>query len=804
MHRFSFVPLLFCFLIISHKSYNQTVTVRDLETYRPIELVTFFSDEAKAAAVTNVRGQTNISDFRGAGDIEVRMLGYRTEKLSYEAIMRSGFVIFLSPVNISLDQVVISATRWNQPRREVPIRIISLNPRESHLNHPQTTADMLALSGEVYIQKSQQGGGSPMIRGFATNRLLISVDGVRMNTAIFRSGNLQNVISLDPFTIQNTEILFGPGSVMYGSDAIAGVMSFYTLEPKLSDSSRLMVNGSALTRYASANNEQTLHFDLRMGGKKLASVTSISRNHFGDLRMGSHGPEEYLRHGYTMVTDTGDVYLPNDDPKIQRPSGYSQVNLMQKFRYKPNDIIDLRYGFHYSTTSDYARYDRLIRMKNGLPRSAEWYYGPQVWMMNNLDLTYNKASLIFDRAELRLAYQLFEESRIDRDFGKTEKRYRNEEVDAWSASLDFNKEARSGLKLFYGAEFLFNNVSSGGVDKDIITGNWVPGPSRYPQSKWYSAGTYLTGQLKLSDKTMLLGGIRYTRFLLNARFDTTFYLFPFTEATINKGALSGSVGFIYNPGSNWALNLNLSTGFRSPNVDDLGKVFDSEPGSVIVPNPDLQAEYAWNIEAGMARVFGEKLKLDFSTYYTLLDQAMVRRDFLLDGLDSIMYNGELSRVQAIQNAANAKVYGFQAAAELKLPSGFGLSSHFNYQKGEEVLDDGTTSPLRHAAPWYGVTRLSYVSKKLKIDIYAQYNGAVRFEDMPEEEIGKAYMYAIDGNGNPWSPGWYTLNLKSKYRFNSHLAVSAGLENITDQRYRPYSSGLTAPGRNLVLGLRVDF
>ena len=66
------------------------------------------------------------------------------------------------------------------------------------------------------------------------------------------------------------------------------------------------------------------------------------------------------------------------------------------------------------------------------------------------------------------------------------------------------------------------------------------------------------------------------------------------------------------------------------------------------------------------------------------------------------------------------------------------------------------------------------------------------------------MYATDQNGNPWSPGWYTLNLKSKYRFNSHLAVSAGLENITDQRYRPYSSGLTAAGRNLVLGLRVDF
>src|SRR5690606_22275722 len=98
---------------------------------------------------------------------------------------------------------------------------------------PQTAADMLAGSGEVFVQKSQLGGGSPMIRGFATNRLLYAVDGVRMNTAIFRAGNLQNVINLDPFATESVEVIFGPGSVMYGRDAIGGVMSFQTLMPRL-------------------------------------------------------------------------------------------------------------------------------------------------------------------------------------------------------------------------------------------------------------------------------------------------------------------------------------------------------------------------------------------------------------------------------------------------------------------------------------------------------------------------------------------------------------------------------------------
>src|SRR5690554_4055415 len=106
--------------------------------------------------------------------------------------------------------------------------------------------------------------------------------------------------------------------------------------------------------------------------------------------------------------------------------------------------------------------------------------------------------------------------------------------------------------------------------------------------------------------------------------------------------------------------MNASTAFRSPNVDDIGKVFDSEPGAVVIPNPELRAEYAYNAEIGMATVLWKAVKLDLTGYYTLLDHALVRRDFTLNGQDSILYDGELSQVQAVQNAAIARVYGVQA------------------------------------------------------------------------------------------------------------------------------------------------
>ena len=343
-----------------------------------------------------------------------------------------------------------------------------------------------------------------------------------------------------------------------------------------------------------------------------------------------------------------------------------------------------------------------------------------------------------------------------------------------------------------------------GIVENISTGVKFEYASRYPQSNWSSYGVYVSDQYRVHQKITLQAGFRYNHLLLNADFDTTFYAFPFTEAKLNKGALTGSFGLVYRPSKTWVLSTNFGTAFRSPNVDDIGKVFDSEAGSVVVPNPNLDAEYAYNVDVSIAKVFADVVKLDLTGYYTVLTNALVRRDFTLNGQDSILYAGELSQVQAIQNAAVANVYGLQAGMEVKLPLGFGLSSDFNWQVGREELADGTTSPSRHAAPWFGVSRLSYRYKNLNMQFYVQYSGAVKFENMPEEEKGKDYIYTIDDNGNPYSPSWYTFNLKATYQFLQRFTASAGVENISDQRYRPYSSGIVSPGRNFILSVKVGF
>lgn len=794
-------------LLASSLGFAQTLVVKDHETRQPLEAATIFSRTHSGQRLTNAAGQADLSAFRGSERIEIRLIGYETVARTFSELERDGFVVFLHSVGLSLgDGVVISATRWRQSKREVPAKITQISARTIALQNPQTAADLLNGSGEVFIQKSQQGGGSPMIRGFSTNRVLLTVDGIRMNTAIFRSGNLQNVISIDPFAIENTEVFFGPGSVIYGSDAIGGALNFQTLTPQFAEGDVVRVGGKAVARTASANNERAGHFDIGLGWARWAAVTSFSHSTFGDLRMGTNGPERnYLRPFYVQRQNAQDVVVANDDPLVQRPTGYSQINLMQKIRFRPNDLWDIQYGLHYSTTTDYSRYDRLVRVRgNGLPRSAEWNYGPQVWSLNNLNAAYSGATPLFDGATLRLAYQHFGESRMDRDFNGAVRRSRIEKVGAYSANLDFFKDLGERHKLFYGLEAIYNEVQSTGTDQNITTGEVAPGPARYPASNWASYAAFATYQYRLSDKWLAQAGGRYSQFALRAAFDTTFYPFPFTRADLDNGALTGSAGLVFDPSESWSIALNASTGFRAPNVDDIGKLFDSEPGAVMVPNPALSAEYAYNAEFDVAKVFGKKVKIDVTGYYTVLRNALVRRPFALNGQDSIVYAGELSRVLAIQNAARATVYGFQANVEVKLPKGFGVSAQANYQIGEEELEDGSTSPLRHAAPWFGAAHLTYAAPRLSLDFYALYNAAVPFGSMPQEERGKPEIYAVNADGNPYAPEWYTLNLKAMYQFSEHWSVSGGVENLTDQRYRPYSSGLVAPGRNFILALRASF
>lgn len=709
-------------------------------------------------------------------------------------------------LSYKLDEVVISASRWCQESQSQPVKVTRLAFEEGNAFNPQTAADLLGLTGEVFIQKSQYGGGSPMIRGFATNRLLYSVDGVRMNSAIFRAGNLQNVISLDPFAIGRTEVLFGPGAVSYGSDAIGGAMVFSTLRPRLAQDKKVTAFGSATVRTATASNELTAHLHAGVGWKRWALLTSFTASTFGDLEQGLHGPEEYIMPyivipGFAADGTVSDQVVANSDKRKQTPSGYSQYNFMQKVRYAPGGGWNLEYAFHLSTTSEYARYDRHQRMRGGLPRYAEWNYGPQLWMMNHLRVEHEGGGVMYDSLRVNLALQRFEESRISRDLNKPRRETQSEAVDAWSANVDFLKRPIDVLTISYGAEYVQNNVRSKGVATDIVTGADEAMAARYPKAEWYSAGLYAQAEWHITPRLNMAAGVRYNHYFIDNDFSTAGYDVPFAaHQSSSAGSVSGNLGVNWRPSWGWLFRLNYARGFRAPNVDDMGKLFDSADGCVTVPNPSLKPEYADNVEIGIAKHIGRYVKFDVTAYYTRLDNAIVRRDYLFNGLPTMEYGGETCRVQALQNAAVANVWGVQAAIDARFAKCFYASARVNWQHGREELDNGEVSPSRHAAPLFGRVALGYEYGRFTVEAYSAFQAECSAGNMPMEERDKKEFYALDSDGNAYSPAWFTLNLRASVKIARGLVLNATFENIADKRYRPYSCGISAPGRNVTMSV----
>lgn len=809
MNKSILVTVLLAFANIANA---QTVTVLDKVTQQVLPDVVVFSNAPNQTVQTNGKGQFDLTGFATADSIFFRLIGYSTNGFAIGELPSKKFRIELNPVAFSLNDVVISSGRWEQKKIETPNRIETISMKEAAFQNPQTAADLLGVSGYAFIQKSQLGGGSPMLRGMATNRVLLVVDGVRMNNAIFRAGNLQNVISLDANAVENTEILFGPGSVMYGSDAVGGVMSFNTLQPKFSgaQNNTPLITGNAMARFSSANTEGAGHLDLNIGIKKLAFTSSFTYARYGDLRSGSKGGVNYFyRPHYVTTIDNKDYMVPNEDSTLQVGSKYSQINFMQKVRYQPTKYLDLEYGFHFSETSKFNRYDRLYVMKLDGPyknklRWAEWYYGPQKWQMHRLGITYTKSNIIFDNARLVAAYQFFEESRYDREFMFRELMMQKEKVRAVSVNLDFDKQITKQVSVSYGFESVYNLVQSVASLTHVVTKEVDSTVTRYPNgSTWQSYGVYMSAKYQPHPKWTLSAGVRYNHFLINAEFDTTFFPFPFTKTRMSSGSASGSLGLVYSPFKSWQIYTNGSTGFRAPNIDDMGKVFESVPGYLVVPNPGLKPEQVYNVELGTVKTFGSFLKLDVTAYYTWLLDAMVRKDFTFNGDTTIRFLGNKSRIQAVQNVTKIQVYGVQAGIELYW-KGLGLKSNISYQNGREQAPDSLVYyPLRHAAPMFGSTHLTYEHKKFKVDFYVVYNAKMDPEDLALTERTNA-SYARDENGNAYVAGWYTLNFKAAYYPSQYVALTFGLENILDKMYRPYASGINAPGRNIIASVRARF
>lgn len=798
--------LVFLFGVITSFAQNR-VKVLDKSDLQPIGGVTVTNGPKTVMATTDASGQADLAGFTATDVLTFSHVAFQPVSLSMNDLTSAGFKVFMTENIIKLDEFVFSANRTEEKKSELPYKIEVIQNKDIAFNNPSNAAIMLEQSGNVFVQTSQLGGGSPVLRGLEANKVLLVVDGIRMNNAIYRAGHLQNSITVDPFGLSSTEIVYGPGSTLYGSDALGGVINFRTQDPVLNPAGGLRVNGNLLGRFASANLEKTGGINLNLGMKKLALLLNASYSGFDDLREGRlrspYSDQFGLCNYYADRIDNKDTSMKNDKPWIQKNSGYSQYNVLGKLLFKPGPKSSYQLNIQYSNSSDIPRYDRLTEMKDSTTvKYAEWYYGPQSRFLASLKAEYDLNGIIFDHASVILGYQKIHEDRIQRDFGSSKKKFNLETVGVITANADFLKKLCKTDNLRYGVEFDYNDVTSEAYNTNIKTDvTTYDRATRYPDDYGHtmSIAAYLSNNWNVTKWFAFSQGLRYTYYKLDAAYTDTMVKImniPFDPVITEKNSsLTGYLGLTLTPGHDWKVALVGSTGFRSPNIDDITKLNVVSGSTIVVPNPDLGPEKAYNMELSVGKTFLGCVRLEGTAYYTWLRDAMVIRPIQYNGQDSIEVDGDMYQTLAPTNAGYAHIWGVQGSLLAQVTKSFSILSNLTYTEGYDETDG---VPLDHIPPFYGMTSFRLELKKFKGDFYVMYNGWKRMSQYsPSGEDNEQYATSQG------MPSWYTLNLKLSYQIIKNIGIEAGVENILDEHYRKFASGISAPGRNVIVALRAN-
>jgi hemoglobin/transferrin/lactoferrin receptor protein len=714
----------------------------------------------------------------------------------------------------TLGEVVISANKFGEKKRNVSQKIDIITAKTIAATNAQNTGDLLINSGNVFVQKSQQGGSSPVIRGFEASRVLLVVDGIRMNNAIYRAGHLQNVITVDQNMLERVEVLYGPASTLYGSDALGGVVHLRTKSPGLSNSEKLRTDGVLFGRFSSVNNEKTTHFDISIGGKKFAWLQSYTYSYFGDMKMGNNYPDKYPGFGSrdSIISTEGglDNVIVNTDNRIQRFSGYKQWDVMQKFLLKQNDKISHKLNLQMSNSTNVPRYDRLqdkryFNASTGTTlRFAEWYYGPQKRYTGSYEL--NIASLgMFDQFRVNVNYQNIEESRFQREYRRYDRfDSRKEKLNIWGFNIDAIKKWDAN-ELTVGADGQMNDLTSTAARTNLNTGAISKLDPRYPDGKNNANyfGVFAQHLIKLkSNKLIVNDGIRLQMINIHSVIDdNSFFNLPVTDIKQNTFAVTGNLGLIYLPTEDFRFTLGLASGFRNPNIDDLSRVFESSTAlrRVVVPNAGIKPEYTYNLDLGITQMIAEKIKFDVTGFYTLFRNAIGLAPYQLNGQDSILYNGIVSAVYANRNVKKANTIGYNINLKIDFTKQLTFYGTYTYAYGRFKNTDGREIPQDHIPPAFGKASLKYNHSKFDTESFILFNGWKRIKDYnPDGEDNQQYA-TPDG-----MPSWFTLNWRSSWQATKALQFQFAIENILDRNYRHFASGFSAPGRNYVISARAGF
>ena len=815
------VILLFFF---STLSFGQQITVKDENTNENLPDVVIFNENKSQSIITDLDGIVDLSLFSSDENIFFQLLGYSTlEILKIEVL--NGTTIYLQSESQNLEEVILSVARSESNVNQIAEKVSVIKSEDLFLSSPASGAELLELSPGVRVQKSQGGGGSPIIRGFEANRVLIVVDGVRMNNAIYRSGHLQNSITIDPNNIERAEVIFGSSSVGYGSDALGGVIHYYTKNPILKGSEK--IKSSFTSNYTSANQGLSNNFITNYSSENWGSITSLSISKFGDIKMGENRDHGFDNWGLTPLYSKNSRYSyysqpsTNSNENVQKNTGYSQVDLFQKFLVKLGDTNLLNINIQFSESSDIDRFDQLSIAKGNSLKFSEWYYGPQKRLLISPSLKIFPNRKFMKKGVITFGFQKINESRIKRKFNALNRSHQIEDLKVFSLNGDFDTSFNDDHSISYGVESTYNYNYSKAYDQIIeIQGDEITGlsnkfaiPTRYPSngSSYTSFASYVNWSWNMSEFFTFNIGTRLTFTGLKASWNDIISVNPqLSEVNLNSEALTTTVSIKLRPSKRVQINTVLSSGFRNPNIDDIGKIRENN-GLLVVPNTFLKPEYAYNLDLGIDfRSLNNRNYISLRGFSTIIsrhigrDEYIVFSDITTPDLSTVIYNGEEVTTISNKNLGNRFIHGFSIDGFSQINNNLKFDYGITYTKGD---NNETYGPLPSISPLFGSIAISYSKRGLNLKAVYKFSEAKspgEYSFGGEDGLDET-PFTINSEGALsylGTPKWSDLSIYGSKNISSNVTLRMGLTNVFDTHYRTFASGISAPGRSFQLGLNL--
>lgn len=798
--------------------YSQKVVVKDAVTQELLPGVSIVDQSQSHFETTNAKGVATLNAFAQNAELSFTHMGYEAFRVQ-KGQLKSPQVIWMTPNAEQLGEIVLSVSRSTEKKRRLAQQIGIVSEQQIAQQNPENTASLLREVPGVRVQQSQGGGGSPVLRGFEANRVLLVVDGVRMNNAIFRSGHLHNSISIDPLSLSRAEVIFGPSSVGYGSDALGGVIHFYTKTPLINQEKKFRITGSSSYTFTQNTSKQTALFEY--SAPKWAMLQQVSYSEFGDVVMGSRRAHGYDNWGkvfaFSHNSDTRYVSAPsiNKNPNVQRNSGYHQVDLLQKWVYHTTNGIKYTLNLQGSQSGNIPRFDKLTELKDSNLRFARWEYGPQKRLLLSPQISFIGNRSWLHSGKIIAAMQLLEESRIKRKFSSLDRETQIEQLAVFSLNADFKAKTTAGKDWSYGLEYTHNQVRSRAFAQELIlqdekiTGLLPkrPIPTRYPSggSTYATFAAYLDYRHDLNPKSTFTLGARHTITKLDAEWNEQALIDARLAQVYQKHQASNvTLGYTNQPNASWQLKALFSTGFRAPNIDDLGKTREDK-GVLTVPNMWLKPEFIYSFDIGIRKQWENTSFVELNGYHSLLQNYiarvpyMVRYDETTNDVETIKYDGDVVETAANVNVGEAQIGGLSAETKWQITPKVAYRGTLTYTRG---FGNELSGNLPSISPLFITQKLLWNLPKGDLSLQWHHAQAKSPEDysswgedgLEETPILQEGIYA-------GTPAWHRWDLQFSYPLSNAMQLSGGIFNLWDTHYREFASGISAPGRSAKLVFR---